>query len=275
MEELHFEEVFLCGIEGIAAVVELKGSAFTRLDGGLVGRKELLREGRNRMSVFIERPAHLIVGERLEVVFVENLDTAHTCVNGFDTDVLIDFLHLEILRFGREVGAHHTVHTEHAVVGFVAKVTAISPIARAVGGVVEHGLVDPVPNGTAHDVVVAFDDSPIVDQVADGVTHRVGVFGDVEGIFNTLIRTLSDILGQTDGGILVGAHIDDVVVALILHGAAGVESLDGVVGLDKVFAGSGFVAQTPDADRGVVDGGVDHLHIARHVLIAKFGNVAQ
>ena len=103
----------------------------------------------------------------------------------------------------------------------------------------------------------------------------MGVFGNVEGIFNTLIRTLSDILGQADGGILVGAHIDDVVVALILHGAAGVESLDGLIGLDKVLAGAGFVAQTPDADGGVVDGGVHHLHIARHVLIAKFGNVAQ
>ena len=72
-------------------------------------------------------------------------------------------------------GTHHTIHAEHAIIGFVAKVATIRPIASAVGSVVIHGLVYPVPDSTAHDEVIALNDVPIVHQVADCVTHGVGI----------------------------------------------------------------------------------------------------
>ena len=78
-----------------------------------------------------------------------------------------------------------------------------------------------------------------------------------------------------DRGILVGAHVDDVVVAFILHGACGVEGLDGVVGFHKVLARSGLVAQAPYHDGGVVHVSVDHLHVACHVSILKLRHMRE
>ena len=79
-------------------------------------------------------------------------------------------------------------------------------------------------------------------------------------------------LHPCDGGILVGPHVHDGVVALILHRTAGIEGLDGLVGLHEIVAGTGLVAQRPDADGGMVDMLVHHLHVAGHMLVAEFRN---
>ena len=136
------------------------------------------------------------------------------------------------------------------------------------------GLIHPVPDGTAHEEVGALYGVPVVHQSAHGVTHGVGILGDVEGI-DHVVFSLHGFLYPGDGGILVGTHVDDVVVALVLHGAGGVVSLDGFVSLHEVVAGSGLVAQTPDGHRGVVHRGVYHLHVAGDVGVLELGHVGK
>ena len=102
----------------------------------------------------------------------------------------------------------------------------------------------------------------------------MGVFGDVERIFH-LVGAFDSALHPRDGRILVRPHVDDVVVALVLYGARGVEGLDGVVAVHEVLARSGLVAEAPDADRGVVDGGVNHLHVACNVCVLELRHVGE
>ena len=224
-------------------------------------------------AVLVERPYNLIVVERLEVVLVEDFNLSLLDVLGGDAHVLVNLLHFIILCLGGEVGAHHAVHAERAVVGLVAEVAAVGPEALAGGLVViVHGLVHPVPDGAADEEIGAFDGVPVVDEVTAGIAHGVGILGDVVGILH-VVFSLDGTLHPRDGRILVGAHVDDVVVAFILHGAAGVESLDGLVGSHEVVARAGLVAQAPDADGRMVDGGMHHFHVAGHVGILQFDGV--
>ena len=103
----------------------------------------------------------------------------------------------------------------------------------------------------------------------------MGILRNVERIFDPLVCALRDVLGQSDRGVLIRAHVHDFVVALVLYGATLVEFLDGVVGIYEILAGAGLVAQTPNAHRGVVHGGVHHFEVARHVLVAELGHMAQ
>ena len=228
------------------------------------------------VAVLPERPYHGVVGERFEVVLVEDFNLALLHVDSFHAHILVNFLHLEVLCLGREVGAHDTVHAEHAVVGLVvhAEVAAVAPIELAFVVDIVDSLVHPVPDGTAHEEVGALYGVPVVHQSAHGVTHGVGIFGDVERI-NHVVFSLHGFLYPGDGGVLVGAHVDDVVVALVLHGTGGVVSLDGFVSLHEVVAGTGLVAQTPNGHRGVVHRGVNHLHVAGDVGVLELGHVGK
>ena len=102
----------------------------------------------------------------------------------------------------------------------------------------------------------------------------MGVLRDVEGVLD-LVATLRRALHPGDGGVLVGAHVDDLVVALVLDGARGVELLGSLVALDEVHAWARLVAQRPDDDGGVVIVGMHHLQHARHVLRLPLGDVRE
>ena len=75
----------------------------------------------------------------------------------------------------------------------------------------------------------------------------MGILRNVERIFDPLVCALRDVLGQSDRRILVRTHIHDVVVALILHRATRIESLDSLVGFHKVVSRTCLVTQTPNA----------------------------
>ena len=111
---------------------------------------------------------------------------------------MVHFLYLVVLRFGCEVGKHHAVHAERAVVGVVAKVAAIGYVARA-GGlvVVVNAVVNPFPYRSAANEVGRFYGVPVVYEVAGGVSHGVPVLVDVEGIF---VRSLAcgKLVGEAD-----------------------------------------------------------------------------
>ena len=273
-QELNLHEILLRRVETVVAVVERVGFPFAGSEGEARFGERAVHQSLHGVAVSVERPANVVAGEIGEVVFVEDLDASGARVHAGHAHVLIYLLDLVVLSLRREVGAHHSVHAEHAVVGFVAEVAAVAPIACAIGRIVVDRLIDPVPNGAADEVVCAFDGFPVVNQVAYGVTHGVGVLRNVERIFDTLVRSLHGIVHPTDRGVLIRAHVHDIVVALVLHRSTLVEFLDGVVGIDEILARAGFVAQAPNAHRGVVHGGVHHFEVARHVLVAELRHMA-
>ena len=85
------------------------------------------------------------------------------------------------------------------------------------------------------------------------------IFRHVERILDTLVSALNSVVHPTDGRILVRTHVNDVVVALILHWTTRVGSLDGIVSIDKVLTRTSFITQTPDAHRGMIHRGMHHF----------------
>ena len=88
---------------------------------------------------------------------------------------------------GLAVTEDDTVHHELAIVGGVAEVTAVCEVACAILLVVVHGLVYPVPDSTTAEEVGALDSLPVVDEVTYGITHRVGILRDVEGVLDAIL----------------------------------------------------------------------------------------
>ena len=86
-------------------------------------------------------------------MLIEDAHTSCHQILGFDTDLLVDLLHLIVLRLRLEVGEHDTVHDEHTIIGEVTEVTPIGQIAKPLGRVVVQRLVYPVPDSTTADVV--------------------------------------------------------------------------------------------------------------------------
>ena len=101
-------------------------------------------------------------------------------------------------------------------------------------------MVYPVPDSTPTEEVGALDSLPVVGESAAGVTHGVGILGDVEGVLD-LVLALDSTFDPAYGRVLVGAHVHDVVVTLVLDGASGVYGLGGPVALDEVLPRACFV----------------------------------
>ena len=102
----------------------------------------------------------------------------------------------------------------------------------------------------------------------------MGILGDVERILDAQVAAYSR-AHPVDRRVLVGTHVDDAVVALILHRTRGVVGMHGSIAGLEVVARSGLVAEAPDGHAGVVDTGHGHGHHAAHVLVAELRHVAQ
>ena len=173
------------------------------------------------------------------------------------------------------VGKQDSVHAEHPAVGLVPEVPAVCPVAvSGCGVVIIERLVHPVPDRGPADEVRRLDGLPVVCEVSPGVSHRVRVLGDVERVLDG-IASRRGALHPCDRRVLVRSHVDDVVVALVLHRARGVEGVQGVVRRYEVLSRPGLVSERPDHHRGVVHMGVCELHDAGHVRGLEFGDMRQ
>ena len=133
--------------------------------------------------------------------------------------MLVYLFHFIILRFRFQIAEYDTVHNELTVVRSIAEITAISQVAfTGFLVIVVHRLVYPVPDCAAAEEVGRFDSFPVVHQVTAGITHRVSIFRNVERIFDVIVAFHST-AHPADGRILVGTHIDDIVVTFILNRA--------------------------------------------------------
>ena len=190
-----------------------------------------------------------------------------------DVDGLIDALHVEALGGRRSVGQDDAVAAEAAVVGIVAEVAAVGPVALA--GLPRNGhaepLVLPVPHELAHHGGVRLVDVAIVVYlVAHGVTHGVCVLALNVGALRSAAHTA--LSGGEHVGIAAvhGArHVAPLAVALVVGDAARVELFDGLHHALKVVAAATFVASAPAEDADVVAKCAHLAFVAFHHRLAE------
>ena len=125
----------------------------------------------HRLTILKQKPLHGEVRKVIEIVFIEDFYLAFFHIPSCDFHVLINLLHLVILRFRLKVGQHDTIHTEHAVVRHIAVVAAIAKILGSVGLVGIYGLVYPIPNGSTAEEVCALYSLPVVNQITHRISH--------------------------------------------------------------------------------------------------------
>ena len=150
------------------------------------------------------------------VVLIEHVQSSCLSVLPTCTNILVNLLHLIILWLWSLITEDDTVHNKLSVVRRITEVTTVSEVTLAVLCVVIHTLVNPIPDGTTHKEVGRLHCLPVVNEVTNSVTHRMGILRNMERILNTHL-TLHRITGPSDTWILVRTHVNDVVIALILY----------------------------------------------------------
>ena len=92
--------------------------------------------------------------------------------------------YLIVLWLRAQVRQHYAIHDKLSVVWHIAEVASVSYISGVGGAViVVDALVNPVPDATAHDIVVRLYDFPVVLQIAHGLPHGVGIFTEIVRVF--------------------------------------------------------------------------------------------
>ena len=133
-QESHLDEIFALFVHRGVVVGYAVDHAHAGPDDGPRGAEEVALL--HLFAVTVELPDDAVVGQRGEVVFVEDLDLSARHVEGHHGDVLIDLLHLVEDGFGRVVGKQDSVHAEHPAVGLVPEVPAVCPVAVSGCGVI-------------------------------------------------------------------------------------------------------------------------------------------
>ena len=138
-------------------------------------------------------------------------------VNRFHSHILIDFLHFIILWFRFKISKYNTIHYKLTVIGDISEISSIGQITlTGFLVIIIHRLIHPIPNGTATEEISRFDSFPVVDQISTGIPHGMGIFRDMERIFNIIISFYSSPY-PTDRRILVGTHIHNRIVPFVLY----------------------------------------------------------
>ena len=228
------------------------------------GHRTLLPRGRVRQLLHLTSTHHLPVLQDAANQFHFGKAVCRITVFQFQLtrrghphlDILIDFLHLLQLGRNAAVGRHNAVAAEVVVVGNVAK--RASEIQFPVLGAGPHdGLVHPVPDaGAYHTLRLVLYVIPVFGQVADGVSHGVGILAEEERLFAP-VPVLGFHIFQ--GRIHAGVEIGHLVLALIMHGTA-VQGLYGIPFRHYIAALAALVAQAPEQHRGVQAVPADHPH---------------
>ena len=161
-----------------------------------------------------------------------------------ELNILIYFLHFLCLRLYATVGIYHAVDAEVSVgrSAVFTIVAAVCPVFASVGGLGGKSLVYPVPDATALQDRIFFDEIPVFLEVSETVSHGMGIFAEDErtGHFGVL-----GIFLDLGGAVVHGT--EDVRIplqlgALVLYGTA-VQRLQCVVCDVEVHSVAGFVAQ--------------------------------
>ena len=109
------------------------------------------------------------------VVLIEHVQSSCLSVLPTCTNILIHLLHLKILWFWSLITEDNTVHNKLSIIRRITKVTTVSKVTLAILCVVVHTLVNPVPDSTTHEEVSRLHCLPIVNEVTNSITHRMGI----------------------------------------------------------------------------------------------------
>jgi len=223
-------------------------------------RSRINQVGSNLLSVFIKRPSYIIIRKVFKIVFIEYLKKPLPDIDRFHINMLINFLHLIILRFRFQITKHNTIHHKLTVIRSITEIPSIRQISlTGLFIIIIHRLVHPIPDSTATEKVCRLYRLPIIHQVTTSVPHRMSIFGNMERIFDIII-TFHRTTRPTDRRILVRTHIHYIIITFILDGTGFIHQLQRIISSHKVFPRSSFIAQRPDHDRRIVDIGMNHLH---------------
>ena len=161
---------------------------------------------------------------------------------------------------GAAVGIHKTVHTEVAVVGILAVVTAVPVHGLAVFCLaLVDGVITPFPDKAAAHDFVGLNELPVVFQVAGAVAHGVGVLTHQVGLVGIAVYVLLQgfqrrihIGVQVDVGEIVLALSAAVLCAFVVSQTGGIEVLGPGQGRFEAATVSTFVTHGPADDAGAV-----------------------
>ena len=134
---------------------------------------------------------HPVAGQGPGGLITAEVEKIHAVGDGEDAPLEILRLHprrlisgLDLAQAGLDpaVGCDQPVDAEVAVVELFARVAAVEETGLAVLRLVgADGVVAPLPDEAAHEVVVGVDEVPVILQVAGAVAHSVAVFAQQEG----------------------------------------------------------------------------------------------
>ena len=238
--ESHTHEIFLVGFQQRTVQAQRNKEFGTRRYGFYVGKCA----AGYFVTVFLKNPFY-VVNRRFEIVLVEHLYPAVSCAQipvYCHRNILINLFHFIILRFWRKIREHHSVKTESTVVGIVAEITAIGYVAFTLRSVVVKSVINPFPNGSAAKEIGRFNGIPIIHEISSGISHGMSVFGNMKRVFQLGI-SLHGIPYPSYRRILIGTHVYNFVIALILYGTRSIEILYSLVACLEIIARSRFVAQ--------------------------------
>ena len=153
------------------------------------------------------------------------------------------------------------------------------PILFAVLIFATQRLVFPIPRKTTLVALIGSKKLPILAEVTQAVTHRMGVFADNHRAFRVFGKEIVQVIE-------LGVHIrDDIVMRkhacisrifrLVMHRAfLRVECFYSLVSRIEVLAPTRFIPHRPIDDTRVVLVASNHIHIALHDVLLPFGAFA-
>ena len=191
-------------------------------------------------------------------------------------DRLVSLLDRPHARVGSAVGVVERVHAEVGVIGIIPEIPAVCPVRFAVLGVHFHAVVDPFPDAAADQPGIGVYGVPVLGQAARAQAHGVAVLAhEVGARFVFALALAYDFLHR---GVHGGDHVGGAValpVALVMHGAGGVQRLYAGIHLIVIAAVVALVAQGPEYDGGMVVIPLDHAVRPVDILLFPFGRVGK
>ena len=204
-------------------------------------------------AITLHTPAQQVAAQGDEVVTVGHADVACSEGEGFEVDGLQHPLHFVEVWMGRTVSSQQAVGAEVGVVhhAYKAHVASVGPDVVALLVMGGKGLVYPVPDEAALQLVVAVDEVPVVLQIAYAVAHGVGILAEDEGTRVALVHMAAQ---GPDAGIhgAVNVALGIVATPFVLHGTGGVGGMGQVIEGLEMTAITALVAHAPGDDGGEV-----------------------
>ena len=220
-------------------------------------RRRFHRTVFNGLTVFFDHPIDDSLIKVAENKFVSHFDGSFGQVNRSHRDGLIDFADLLQMRVRIAIRINQPIDAEVAVVGLISEIAAVgkeclvaflhaAPERSRYGRVAvrtvfgAQTLIHPVPDQSASEIRVAFEQVPVFLKIADGISHRVCVFFEKERALRMVRCLFFDLLRRPVGA---AVQVHNRPHLAIVKQARRINLLRGLDHVPEVVAVTGFIAQ--------------------------------